>query len=175
MLLGVVGAAAPDAHAAVWGPAWGRIGNGRNLGLGGFVGTAAGVSLKWFVGAGLSVGLNGSAQHYWWGRYTTWRGEFDLVWHATVAHGKNRWEMILGPGVGAGVGWWRDRWYDDWCNRGWSDRSRCWGPFGRALFNWSILIHRGRFDIFVEPSFVTVFIPGIWWDWDIWVGAHYYF
>jgi hypothetical protein len=164
---------APPAEAAVWGPRWGAIGGGRNLGIGGFVGTATGFSLKWFAGVGLSLGINASVQRWWYTPAPTWRAEIDLVWHASVAHGHHAWEMILGPGVGGGVGWWRSPYYYDFCNRG--PGPDCWGPFARGIFNWSMLFHHAHFDIFVEPSLVTVFIPGFILDWDVWVGAHYYF
>ena len=166
-------AAAAPVHAAM-GPRWGAIGHGRDLGIGGYVGTAAGFSLKWFAGAGLALNIYAGWDHYWLPRYPTLRGEIDLIFHWSIAHGGHAWEMLIGPGIGGGAGWWRRPGFDTFCDS-WADRTHCWGPFARGLFHWSMLFNRGPFDIFVEPSIWSALWPGVRFDWDLFVGAHYYF
>jgi hypothetical protein len=102
----------------------------------------------------------------------------DAVWHFSVA----RWpraEMLIGPGVGGGVAWWRNAGYFDVCRDPIDGGARddCGGPFGRVLFHWSMLFHPYHFDVFAEPGLVIAAgIPGVvGLDWDMIGGVRFYF
>jgi hypothetical protein len=164
-----------SAEAASMGP-HGDIGGGHNFGLGGHIGTEIGPSLKFWFGGGLALNVNAGLNHWYLGAAYGLRAEATLVWHFSIVQ-KPKWEMLIGPGVGGGIGYWRD-WYYDVCS---TDNRRgpddCAGPYAKGLFHWSMLFHPWHFDVFAEPGFLLgVGIPGFFfWDWDFLAGVRYYF
>ena len=165
------------AEAASMGP-HGAIGGGHDFGLGGHIGTEIGPSLKFWFGGGLALNVNAGINHWYYGNAYGFRADASLVWHFSIVE-KPKWEMLIGPGVGGGIGYWHDWWSYDVCNPNNDPRGpdACFGPFAKGLFHWSMLFHPYQFDVFAEPGFLLgVGIPGFFfWDWDFLAGVRYYF
>jgi len=180
MLLGATLAVAPaPARAASMGP-HGAIGGGGGhaFGLGGHIGTDIGPSLKFWFPGGLGLNVDAGFNHWYYGVSYSFVAEATLVWHFSIVE-KPKWEMLIGPGVGGGIGYWRN-WggaFGDLCRtatRGFDD---CAGPYAKGIFHWSMLFHPWRFDVFAEPGLALgVGIPGIFFlDFQFHAGVRYYF
>jgi len=169
---GVLATDLSTAEAGVLGPKSGDIGSSKRFGIGGHVGASLGPSAKLFVGGGLALQLNLGVHRFWYNRPGL-RAEFDLMWHFSV-YTHEKFEMLIGPGFGGGVGWWRHNYFRDFCGDPRNSVS-CFGPFGRVFFHWSMAFHQWSFDIFAEPGIVLAFLPRFIVDFDFILGARYYF
>jgi hypothetical protein len=178
LLVGATLAAAPaPAHAGGMGP-HGEIGGAHKFGLGGHIGTDIGPSLKFWFPGGLGLNIDAGFNHWYYGASYGLLAEAVLIWHFSIVE-KPKWEMLIGPGVGGGIGYWRN-WgggIGDLCQPSTRGPDDCIGPYAKGIFHWSMLFHPWRFDVFAEPGLAFgVGIPGFFFfDFQFHAGVRYYF